>query len=171
MEAIYILTSSTDCLVMIISYKQLAQVNNARDSEKHKITFSGFHLRMNSQKIIQKLMDFAAEDSQPKYYDISKKDRSLIRLLFMMSIVFFATNIPMAVARIMQAFGHTDNKVFRDFVVVANVMEIFFASSNFYLYCFCNHQFRRNVSEIFYFILVLLAMSNSCHDTSSHKDA
>ena len=171
MEAIYILTSSTDCLVMLISYKQLAQVSNARGSEKHKITFSGFHLRMNSQKIIQKLMDFAAEDSQPKYYDISKKDRSLIRLLFMMSIVFFATNIPMAVARIMQAFGHTDNKVFKDFVVVANVMEIFFASSNFYLYCFCNHQFRRNVSEIFYFILVLLAMSNSCHDTSSHKDA
>ena len=103
---------------------------------------------MNSQKIIQKLIDFAAEDSKPKYYDISKKDRSLIRLLFMMSIVFFATNIPMAVARIMQAFGHTDNKVFKDFVVVANVMEILFAASNFYLYCFCNHQFRRNVSQI-----------------------
>ena len=116
---------------------------------------------MNSQKIIQKLMDFAAEDSQPKYYDLSKKDRSLIRLLFMMSLVFFATNIPMAVARIMQAFGHTENKVFKDFVVVANVMEIFFASSNFYLYCCCNHQFRRNVSHIFWVILVMLAMSTN----------
>ena len=116
---------------------------------------------MNSQKIIQKLMDFAAEDAQPKYYEISKKDRSLIRLLFMMSLVFFATNIPMAVVRVMQAFGNNESKVFKDFVVVVNVLEIFFAASNFYLYCFCNHQFRRNVSQIFWGILVMPVKSTN----------
>ena len=148
LSVIFRLTSLSLTLgtVRFISYKQPAQVNNIRTGGKHQNTFTGFHLRMNSKKIIQKLMDFAVEDSRPKYYEISKKDRSLIRLLFMMSLVFFATNIPMAVARIMKAFVNTENQGLKDFVVVANVMEIFFAASNFYLYCFCNHQFRKNVS-------------------------
>ena len=64
----------------------------------------------------------------------------------MMSLVFFVTNIPMAVGRIIQSLGiTTKDKIFKEFAIVANVMEIFFAASNFYLYCFCNYQFRRNV--------------------------
>ena len=108
---------------------------------------------MNSQLILQKIREFGEETKTKKYYQISKKDKSLIRLLFMMSLVFFITNIPMAIGRIIQSFDiSTEDKFFKEFAVVTNVMEIFFASSNFYLYCFCNLQFRRNVSFLSTFI-------------------
>lgn len=65
----------------------------------------------------------------------------------MMSLVFFVTNIPMGVGRIIQSLGiSSKDNFFKEFAIVANVMEISFAASNFYLYCFCNRQFRRNVS-------------------------
>ena len=86
------------------------------------------------------------EESSFKYYEVSRRDKSLMRLLFMMSLVFFLTNIPMAVGRIIQSLGFTTkDRFFKEFAIVANVMEMVFAASNFYLYCFCNHQFRRNV--------------------------
>ena len=86
------------------------------------------------------------EESSLKYYEVSRRDKSLMRLLFMMSLVFFLTNIPMAVGRIIQSLGiTTKDRFFKEFAIVANVMEMVFAASNFYLYCFCNNQFRRNV--------------------------
>ena len=118
---------------------------------KSKVSFTGFYLRMNSQKFLKKVLDKAEEESKPNYYVISKKDRSLIRLLFLMSLVFFICNLPMAIGRIIQSFDFDiENKFFREFTIVANVMEIFFAASNFYLYCVCNYQFRKNVSLILY---------------------
>ena len=125
-------------------YKQILK----QKPRKKIVTFTqGF--RMNSQLILQKIREIGEDSKSKKYYEISKKDKSLIRLLFMMSLVFFATNIPMAIGRIIESFdfSSTDDKFFKEFAVVTNVMEIFFASSNFYLYCFCNYQFRRNVGS------------------------
>ena len=104
---------------------------------------SGF--KISSQKMLRKIWELK-EESCFKYYEVSRRDKSLMRLLFMMSLVFFLTNIPMAVGRIIQSLGiTTKDRFFKEFAIVANVMEMVFAASNFYLYCFCNNQFRRNV--------------------------
>ena len=128
--------------------EELSQKIAKSNVGKTKVTFSGFHLRINSQKLLQRMFDLTAEDTRPQYYEISAKDKSLIRLLFAMSLVFFATNIPMAIGRIIESFDiSTDEPYFKEFTIVANVLEIIFAASNFYLYCFCNYHFRKNVSK------------------------
>ena len=74
----------------------------------------------------------------------SKKEKNIISLLFLLSLAFL-TNIPMAVVQIMIAFGFTYNLT--DFVVAAiNILELVFAASNFYLYCFCNSKIRAKVT-------------------------
>ena len=61
---------------------------------------SGF--KISSQKMLRKIWELK-EESCFKYYEVSRRDKSLMRLLFMMSLVFFLTNIPMAVGRIIQS--------------------------------------------------------------------
>ena len=87
------------------------------------------------------------EKPKNTFFLVSKKDRSLIKLLFVMSVVFFVANIPMAFIRTVQAFNiSSDTQVFKQFIIISNVAEIFFAASNFYLYCLCNNKFRTTVS-------------------------
>ena len=77
---------------------------------------------------------------------VSKKDKNIIKLLFFMSIIFFVTNIPMAIGRILASFGYHDEPNYKNFVVISNVLEVLYAASNFYLYCMCNAQIRRKVT-------------------------
>ena len=46
-------------------------------STKTKVSFTGFYLRMNSQKIIEKVIEKGSESG--RYHELSKKDKSLIR--------------------------------------------------------------------------------------------
>ena len=71
----------------------------------------------------------------------SKKEKNIISLLFMLSLAFL-TNIPMAVLQIRKAFG---SKLADFIVALANILELLFAASNFYLYCFCNSKIRTKV--------------------------
>ena len=76
----------------------------------------------------------------------SKKEKNIISLLFLLSIAFL-TNIPMAAIQIMKVFvfkfSPTDF-----FVALINILELVFAASNFYLYCFCNSKIRAKVTKI-----------------------
>lgn len=73
----------------------------------------------------------------------SSKDKSLLLLLFTLTIVFIITNIPMAVVRIMTAFDKFIHPILK---CVVNVLELSFASTNFYLYCLCNERIRKKVA-------------------------
>ena len=78
---------------------------------------------------------------------ISKRDKNLVNLMIALNIIFLMTNLPMAIARIMIGCGiDTSNHLFREFEAVSNSLEVFFAASNFYLYCLCNMQIRKKVS-------------------------
>ena len=73
----------------------------------------------------------------------SKKDKNIITLLFFLTAVFIVSNIPMAVLRIMDGFDREiTSTLIRSLI---NVLEVAFASSNFYLYCFCNERIRQKV--------------------------
>ena len=80
-----------------------------------------------------------------KLRKVPKRDKNIMKLLLVMSIVFFCTNVPMAVGRIMSASGFQHQLGFQQFVILSNVLEVFYAASNFYLYCFCNSQIRKKV--------------------------
>ena len=82
-----------------------------------------------------------------KYKTITKKDQATMKLLCFLSIEFFFTNIPMAIVKIAMAFGYSDEPIFHEFLVLSIMLEISFAASNFYLYCFCNTQIRRKVKS------------------------
>ena len=75
----------------------------------------------------------------------SKRDKNIITLLFLLSLVFAIANIPMAVGRICKAFN-VEAPWYPTFNCVINVLEVCFASSNFYLYCLCNAAIRRKVN-------------------------
>ena len=80
----------------------------------------------------------------------SDKDKNIITLLFFLTLIFMLTNIPMAGARIMQAFGQTSlNPLFN---CIVNILEVSFAASNFYLYCLCNARIREKVITIQYYL-------------------
>ena len=82
-----------------------------------------------------------------KEMSVSKRDKNLINLMIVLNIIFLVTNLPMAIARIMIGCGiDTTNHFFREFEAVSNSLEVFFAASNFYLYCLCNMQIRKKVS-------------------------
>ena len=104
---------------------------------------SGF--RLNTENILKKPKTSKTEQS--KTYLVSKKDKSLIKLLFVLSLVFFVANIPMAIGRTLGAFGYSSNDHFamKVFFTICNILEFFFAASNFYLYCFCNAKIRKKV--------------------------
>ena len=75
----------------------------------------------------------------------SKKEKNIISLLFLLSLAFL-TNIPMAVVQILRVFGFSFNLT--SFVVaLINMLELVFAASNFYLYCFCNSKIRAKVTS------------------------
>ena len=76
----------------------------------------------------------------------NKKEKNLINLLMLLGCVFFITNIPIAIAKILLAFGFSKEKYFEEFIVISNILEVFFAASNFYLYCLFNVQVRQKVS-------------------------
>ena len=85
--------------------------------------------------------------SGKKQQFISKRDKNLINLFFVLYFLFLLCNIPMAIVRILIGAGiDTDTPTFREFRVLSNTLEVFFAASNFYLYCLCNMQIRRKVS-------------------------
>ena len=73
----------------------------------------------------------------------SKKEKNIISLLFLLSLAFL-TNIPMAAIQIMRVFGFSLNLT-DFFVALINILELVFAASNFYLYCFCNSKIRAKV--------------------------
>ena len=107
---------------------------------------SGF--RLNTENILKKPKSSKNEHS--KTYLVSKKDKSLIKLLFVLSLVFFVANIPMAIGRTLGAFGYSSNDhfVMKVFFTICNILEFFFAASNFYLYCFCNAKIRKKVCSL-----------------------
>lgn len=74
----------------------------------------------------------------------SKKEKNIISLLFLLSLAFL-TNIPMAAIQVMRGFGFSLNLT-DFFVALINILELVFAASNFYLYCFCNSKIRAKVT-------------------------
>ena len=87
------------------------------------------------------------KNKMKKEMSVSKRDKNLINLMIVLNIIFLVTNLPMAIARIMIGCGiDTTNHFFREFEAVSNSLEVFFAASNFYLYCLCNMQIRKKVS-------------------------
>ena len=91
-----------------------------------------------------------------KYDGISKRDQNLINLMIVLNVVFLVTNLPMAIARILIGFGiDTTNHLFKEFEAVSNSLEVFFAASNFYLYCFCNMQIRKKVSMCMFLMIIM----------------
>ena len=106
---------------------------------------SGF--RLNTESVLQKAQTISSEQPTPRTYIISRKEKSLIKLLFVLSLVFFVANIPMAIARVMVSLGFTNEHhiMMKVFFIICNLLEFFFAASNFYLYCLCNAKIRRKV--------------------------
>ena len=80
-----------------------------------------------------------------KYKRFNRKEKNLINLLLLLGCVFLVTNIPIAIAKILLACGYKEEQYFEQFVVLSNVLEVFFASSNFYLYCLFHGQVRQKV--------------------------
>jgi hypothetical protein len=85
----------------------------------------------------------------------SKKDKNILQLLVLLSVVFVLANLPMAVVRIMGAWGHKDNIL----TCTVNALEVSFAASNFYLYCLCNSRIRQQVGAR---IAVSMSAPRSC---------
>lgn len=102
----------------------------------------------NSRKRV--LNSIVRRNSKRKNKDsISKRDRNLINLMIVLNVIFLLTNLPMAIARILIGCGiDTTKHLFREFEAVSNSLEVFFAASNFYLYCLCNMQIRKKVSYL-----------------------
>lgn len=78
----------------------------------------------------------------------SRKEKNIITLLFLLSLAFAITNIPMAVCQMLRAFGHFSPTELPNQTIwaVVNNLEVMFIASNFYLYCFCNTKIRNKVS-------------------------
>ena len=77
----------------------------------------------------------------------SQRSVNTLRLLVFMGTEFVVTNIPMAVVKICLACGLDSKKPgFKQFQTVSIVLEVFFAASDFYLFCFCHKTFRKKVS-------------------------
>ena len=76
----------------------------------------------------------------------SQHSVNTLRLLVFMGTEFIVTNIPMAVVKICLACG-LDSKEpgFKEFQTLSIVLEVFFAASDFYLFCFCHKTFRKKV--------------------------
>ena len=77
----------------------------------------------------------------------SENTVNTLRLLTFMATEFIVTNIPMAVVKICLACG-LDSKQpgFKEFQTLSIVLEVFFAASDFYIFCFCHKTFRKKVS-------------------------
>ena len=77
----------------------------------------------------------------------SQHSVNTLRLLVFMGTEFVVTNIPMAVVKICLACGLDSKKPgFKQFQTLSIVLEVFFAASDFYLFCFCHKTFRKKVS-------------------------
>ena len=77
----------------------------------------------------------------------SQHSLNTLRLLVFMGFEFIVTNIPMAVVKICLACGlDSKNPGFKEFQTLSIVLEVFFAASDFYLFCFCHKTFRKKVS-------------------------
>ena len=80
----------------------------------------------------------------------SENSVNILRLLSFMAIEFIVTNIPMAVLKICLACGVDSSQPgFKQFQTLSIVLEIFFAASDFYIFCFCHKTFRKKVSFLF----------------------
>ena len=82
--------------------------------------------------------------------ETSQHSLNTLRLLVFLGTEFIVTNIPMAVVKICLACG-LDSKTpgFKQFQTLSIVLEVFFAASDFYLFCFCHKSFRKKVSLFF----------------------
>ena len=82
-----------------------------------------------------------------KKSETSQHSLNTLRLLVFLGTEFIVTNIPMAVVKICLACG-LDSKTpgFKQFQTLSIVLEVFFAASDFYLFCFCHKTFRKKVS-------------------------
>ena len=71
--------------------------------------------------------------------ETSQHSLNTLRLLVFLGTEFIVTNIPMAVVKICLACG-LDSKTpgFKQFQTLSIVLEVFFAASDFYLFCFCH---------------------------------
>ena len=84
-----------------------------------------------------------------KIIETSQHSLNTLRLLVFLGTEFIVTNIPMAVVKICIACG-LDSKTpgFKQFQTLSIVLEVFFAASDFYLFCFCHKTFRKKVSIV-----------------------
>ena len=87
------------------------------------------------------------QDKSPPRPAPSENAVNTLRLLTFMATEFIVTNIPMAVVKICLACG-LDSKQpgFKEFQTLSIVLEVFFAASDFYIFCFCHKTFRKKVS-------------------------
>ena len=78
--------------------------------------------------------------------DVSEDVDPTAQLIFFLSVEFIVTSIPMTVVKILVACGHDSSEtIFKDFQTVSIVLEVFFAASDFYLFCWCHQAFREKV--------------------------
>ena len=122
--------------IMIKDFQNIIKRRTTLCIQKPKMSvppFKGEEINLKLKHCKQRLRKFA------------KKDRNVIKLLLSMSIIFALTNLPMAIARILHAFGYHHYMAFNNFVILSNTLEVIYAASNFYLYCVCNSQFRNKV--------------------------
>ena len=154
----------TEMLVKIIPAFMLVTLNAIMINGFHKVIQRRSTLCIQNPKIEKDLMEKINSNVKSSYgrsfwkskyihrkiarmRRVSKKDKNIIKLLFLMSIIFFLTNMPMAIGRILSSFGYHNEPVFKDFVILSNVLEVLYAASNFYLYCLCNSQIRQKVQS------------------------
>ena len=109
-----------------------------------KVSVGHSECNEESNEASKKLKMKKQRKSRSKLFN--KKEKNLINLLLLLGCVFFITNLPIALAKILLACGYKEENYFEEFVVLSNILEVFFAASNFYLYCLFNVQVRQKVT-------------------------
>ena len=108
----------------------------------------------------------SSKDEKKKRCERQHDMENTIRLLSFMAAEFILTSSPAAVMNIMTACGFesssptfeaswfvVSNKsslriIFQDFQTVCIVLEVFFAASDFYLFCWCHDSLRQKVANL-----------------------
>ena len=111
------------------------------------------------------LAKLSNKEREEKHCERQHDMENTIRLLSFMAAEFILTSTPAAVMNIMTACGFesssptfeaswfvVSNKYslkinFQDFQTVCIVLEVFFAASDFYLFCWCHDSLRQKVAH------------------------
>lgn len=73
-------------------------------------------------------------------------EKSVVIIVVLLTVVFVISKVPMGISAILDDVPGLENEIhFQNFKHMSNVLELFNASFNFYVYCLCHKEIRLHV--------------------------